>query len=140
MTRIQFHQLPLVRRQLPARAAASATAPASTGMAVDIRDDGTALYLDADLPGVAADSIGVHFERGLLTIDAERAGIEIGDAGDTGEQRWLRQERASGRVERRFRLPEDIDIEAISAEYSDGVLSLRIPRSQALSRRIAVQH
>ena len=140
MTRIQFHQLPLVRRQLPARAAASATAPASTGMAVDIRDDGTALYLDADLPGVAADSIGVHFERGLLTIDAERAGIEIGAAGDAAAQRWLRQERASGRVERRFRLPEDIDIEAISAEYSDGVLSLRIPRSQALSRRIAVQH
>ncbi len=155
MTRIQFHQLPLARRQLPTRAAGRAVspaAPASAGMAVDIRDDGAALYLDADLPGVAADSIGVHFENGLLTIEAQRGAADAaaGSAAEHGghepadndgaPQRWLRRERVRGRIERRFRLPDDIDVEAISAAYSDGVLSLRIPRSQALSRRIAVKH
>lgn len=103
--------------------------------AVDVIETEQAYTIEADLPGVKADSIEVTFEQGLLTLSAERAEAEAGE-----DSRWLRRERSATRSSRSFRLPEEIDEAAISAEYRDGVLRLTVPRSQPVSRRIPVAH
>lgn len=133
MTRLQLRPLSPFRHSV--LRPAQMPAESSHVPAVDVRETEKVYTIEADLPGVRADSIEVTFEQGLLTLSAERAAADAAE-----DSRWLRRERNATRSSRSFRLPEEIDESAISAEYRDGVLRLTIPRSQSVSRRIPVSH
>jgi HSP20 family protein len=128
MTRIQLR--PLAVRRITEDDLEQPAVPV-----VDVREDQQVYLIEADLPGVRADSIDLTIERGQLTIRAERARAE-----ESEQTRWLRRERRADRFERSFRLPEEIDEAAITASYRDGVLQLSVPRTQPLLRRIPVAH
>jgi HSP20 family protein len=103
------------------------------GLPMDVvhRDD--ALLVRVDLPGVPADAISVSLENRLLTITAERRS-SYGD----GDQ-VLIQERFDGEISRRVRVPEWVDADAVTADYTDGVLTVQLPLAErAKPRRIAV--
>jgi len=89
--------------------------------AVDVYDSPDGLLVLADVPGVAQPGLSLTFENGSLSLSAERP--------------------ADGTVFRRtFAVPEDIDPEAISAEITHGVLSIRLGRrASAKPRTIAVR-
>ncbi len=90
--------------------------------------------LEADLPGFDPKSIDVSVDGGLLTIRAERT-AESEDRG----ARWLLRERGAASVVRQVALGQDIDLDAIAADYRDGVLKVTLPvRADALPRRVAV--
>ena len=90
--------------------------------------------VDIDLPGVAPESIDLDVDGNLLTIQAERS-IERPEGG-----RWLAQERPAGGYRRQLTLNDGLDVDAISASYAHGVLTLRIPVAEAAKpRKIAVQ-
>ena len=100
---------------------------------VDILDRGDAIVLRADLPGVGAESIDVRCENGVLRIagTAEDVGPEGGDV-------LLREFLPTGYY-REFTVGEGIDPGGITAEYQDGVLTVRLPKSgSARPRRISV--
>lgn len=88
---------------------------------VDVYDSPDGLLVLADVPGVAQQGLSLTFENGSLSLAAERPG--------------------DGTVfKRTFAVPEDIDPEAISAEISHGVLSIRLGRrASAKPRTIAVR-
>jgi HSP20 family protein len=100
---------------------------------VDIVERADELLLMADVPGTSGDSIDIHFEEGELALHAKVAPRQ--DA----EQRFLHQEYGVGDYYRTFQISEMIDAAKISAEFSDGVLTLRLPKAESLkARKIAV--
>ena len=88
-------------------------------------------------PGIDPAKIEVRLERGVLTIEGERAGAARTEAGKTTVHV---NERFEGRFSRVLSLPDDIDPGAVDASYRDGVLRVSVQRREsAQPRRIEVQ-
>jgi HSP20 family protein len=101
---------------------------------MDVVRRGEELVVRVDLPGVPADKIGLTVENQTLTIAVERHST-YGD----GEQVLL-QERFDGSMTRRLRLPDWVDADNVTADYTDGVLSLTLKVAEkARARRIEVR-
>jgi HSP20 family molecular chaperone IbpA len=103
---------------------------------VDIREDDQALYLWADIPGVKQDNISVDLDNGVLTVRGE---VTLDDYEGLTP---VYTEYNVGNFVRRFTLPSTsrLDVEGITARVSNGVLEVRIPKSeQARQRRIPVK-
>jgi HSP20 family protein len=101
---------------------------------VDILEVGDELRVLADLPGAKADDIEINFENGVLTIYGR---VEPRQDESTA---YLIREYGVGSFYRVFEVSENIDAERISAEYSDGVLELHLPKAErAKARKIEVQ-
>ena len=106
-------------------------APAS---ALEVQPDADGVTVRAELPGVDPAAIAIGVEGRTLTIQAERKAEKRENGADQ-----LR-ERAYGTFSHAFRLSDDLDAEAISAEARHGVLTLRIPkRPEAKPRQIEVK-
>lgn len=88
-------------------------------------------------PGMDPATIDVNLDRGVLTISGERAA----DLPSKDDKATLHMnERFAGRFRRVVNLPDDIDPNAVSAQYADGVLHVSIQRrASAQPRRIDVQ-
>ncbi|RMH44086.1 MAG: Hsp20/alpha crystallin family protein [Alphaproteobacteria bacterium] len=76
-----------------------------------------------ELPGVEEKDVDISVENGLLTVKGEKR-FEREDKGDT----WYFSERQYGAFARSFRLPDDVDEDAIKATMKDGVLTITVPR------------
>jgi len=101
---------------------------------VDILEKADELLVVADVPGADGDSIDVGFEDGTLTIHAK-----VGPR-QPAETRYLVREYGIGDFWRTFQVSEAIDASKISAEYADGVLTLHLPKAEAIKpRKIAVK-
>jgi HSP20 family protein len=109
--------------------------PASTAMPMDLYRTGETFVAKVDLPGVDPGTIDVDVEDRTLTIRAERR-----DQSDDDVQ-WLSHERPSGTFARQLTLGYGVALDRISADYSDGVLTLTIPvAEEARPRKISVNH
>lgn len=117
-----------------------ATGGASARMAwmpaVDVREDGSNLTLEFELPGLDPDQVEVTAENGVLTVRGEkRAERKEGD-----ERRYHLVERTYGSFSRSFQLPAGVDEAQIDAQFENGVLHVRIPKAALpRPRRIEVQ-
>lgn len=101
----------------------------TTAMPMDAyRRDGD-VWVHLDLPGVAADSLDVSVERNVLTVTGERNRQR-----QEGDHLYL-NERRSGTFRRQVTLGDGLDADAIEADYTDGVLTLRIPVAEKLQPR-----
>ncbi|MCX8085635.1 MAG: Hsp20/alpha crystallin family protein [Rhodocyclaceae bacterium] len=105
--------------------------------AMNVGSTPAAVEIYAFAPGIDPASIEVVIEKGVLTI----AGSRELDYGASDEKSAIHiDERFSGRFRRVVSLPDDIDADAVSAKYRDGVLHITVPRrAAALPRRIAIQ-
>ena len=92
----------------------------------DIRDTGDAYELEADLPGVKKEDIQVELDNNYLTISAERH-AEKDEKDKKGN--YVRRERSYGSYSRSFDVT-GVQTDQITAEYTDGVLKLRLPKKQ----------
>ena len=92
----------------------------------DIRDTGDAYELEADLPGVKKEDIQVELDNNYLTISAERH-AEKDEKDKKGN--YVRHERTYGSYSRSFDVT-GVQTDQITAEYTDGVLKLRLPKKQ----------
>ncbi|GAA3012214.1 Hsp20/alpha crystallin family protein [Microbacterium aurantiacum] len=102
-------------------------------MPMDLYRDGDHYVLTADLPGIDPGSVDVDVDGQLLTIRAERT-LPSGDG-----VKWITREREAASFLRQLNLGQGIDTERISANYSNGVLSVTIPVSEkAKPRKIEV--
>lgn len=102
--------------------------------AVDIFEDGQAVTLWADLPGVTRDKLDVRVHDGNLSIEAEAV------VPTPANLRLQHAEVREPRFARTFTLSPDFDTSKIEASLQDGVLKLTIPRrEEARPRRIEIQ-
>jgi HSP20 family protein len=103
--------------------------------AVDIYQNGEdELVLKAEIPDMTREEIDVTVEKGTLTIKGEKK-----FASDVKEEHFHRIERHYGTFSRSFSLPPTVDATKVSADYKNGVLTVRLPlREEAKPRQIKV--
>lgn len=92
----------------------------------DITDRGDSFVLEADLPGFKKDDIRIDLENDRLTIKAERHSEH-----EAAKNGYVRRERSFGSFERSFDV-SGIDTASIKANYTDGVLTLTLPKRPEL--------
>jgi HSP20 family molecular chaperone IbpA len=101
---------------------------------VDIFESDEELVLYGDLPGVEPGALDVHFENRELVIHGKVAPRQ------KDVQNYLYREYGVGDFYRAFAIGEDIDPRRISAELKNGVLTVHLPRTEAVKpRRIDVK-
>ena len=111
----------------------AASAPTSPAIPLDVVRGEDNVELHFDLPGVDASSIDLTVEKRELTLAAERTfstaeGTEV-----------VRSERRHGSLSRTLVLAENLDTEALTADYANGVLVVTIPVvAEAKPRRIEI--
>ncbi len=102
-------------------------------MPIDAYRQNEAFVVELDLPGVDAGSIDLTVEKNVLTIHAERRRA-VGD-----DTELVVGERPHGTFSRQLFLGESLDADQLSANYADGVLTLRVPVAErAKPRRVEV--
>lgn len=118
----------------PNEAAAAAREEPALLPPVDVIEDSTGITLYADLPGVPKDRLNVRVEGETLQIDAELV-LAVPEGMEASHAEVQRK-----RFRRAFTLSRELDPNKVSAEFSQGVLRLRIPKAEhAQPRRIEVQ-
>ena len=101
--------------------------------ALDVYETEGAYVAELDLPGVHPENVDISFEQGTLTIRGTRAPTV--KTPEKGELRVFSAERVSGSFIRSVRLPEYVDGEKIEAAYTNGVLTVTIPKAAAARPR-----
>lgn len=102
--------------------------------AVNLYETSDAYVLTAELPGLGRDDIEVSIEGNRLSLRGQRSIEHPSDAS------IHRAERRSGEFRRAIELPADVDADKAEAVHRNGVLMLRLPKSEAQQpRRISVQ-
>jgi HSP20 family protein len=103
--------------------------------AVDIYESAEALVLKAELPDMKREDIQITVENGLLTLSGERK-IDS----EVRQEQFHRVERSYGAFSRSFTLPSTVDGAKASADYKNGVLTIRLPRREdAKPKQIDIQ-
>lgn len=94
-----------------------------SSVAVDVVDRDDEFVVTADLPGFEKDNIDVTLADSTLRIEAERE-TEL----DEEDEDYVRRERRRASANRSVRLPEAVDEDGITATYSNGVLTVTLPK------------
>ena len=103
-----------------------------TVMTMDAWRQGDQFVVEFDLPGVDPGSIDLDVERNVLTVKAERPGLS--DDAET-----IAVERPRGVFNRQLFLGDTLNVDKVSASYTDGVLRLTIPvAEEAKPRKIEI--
>ena len=150
MTRTHSHRDPffnLVDRffadstcDVPAKDASSSTAETTPRTPrwvppVDIVESTDAFVVTADLPGLSKEDIDISLEGNLLTVSGERSYAND----EESDSKFRRVERAYGAFRRTFRIPAGVDASKVEAGFTNGVLTLTMPKAEvARSRKIEV--
>ena len=95
---------------------------------VDLEETDDAYLVEAELPGIRREDVDIELVGNELTI--------TGEAREREHKGTLRkQSRRRGRFEYRVALPDQVDAGKVTASLKNGVLEVRVPRSQRASRR-----
>ena len=105
--------------------------------AMDVAERRDAYIVLAELPGVSPEHVDVHFEQNVLTISGMKPSAFSASSSD--DVRLFASERANGEFTRSVRLPDGADTERIEATFTNGLLTVTVPKAKAAQpRKIAV--
>jgi HSP20 family protein len=112
-----------------------ATLNSSWAPACDIFEDKDGIKIVAEIPGVNPEDIKLSMENNTLTIRGEKKQVA-----EEKTERVHRYERSYGVFERSFGLPTTVDAEKVEADYSNGLLTIMLPKvERAKPREIQVR-
>lgn len=98
----------------------------STFPAVDIAERDTETVVVAELPGVKKEDVKITFENNVLTMSGERKPYEIPE-----NARILLNEMRIKEFSRSIDFERDVDSAKISAEMTNGILTVRLPKAES---------
>lgn len=96
---------------------------------VDMFEEGDALVIKADIPGMKKDEISIDFAGDVVTISGEKKTED-----KTQRKDYYRVERSFGSFTRKLHLPVEIQVDKTKASFKDGVLEIRMPKSDAAKK------
>ena len=97
----------------------------------DLSETDDAYVVRAELPGVHKDQVNIRLQDRELVISGEVAEPEDGN----GHRRRHHSSRRTGQFELRTYLPGDVNADAVTAQLSDGVLTVTVPKAEAAKPR-----
>ncbi len=103
----------------------------------DISETDKEYVIRAELPAVKKEDVQVTYDEGMITIKGERKQQK-----DEKNEKFHRVESFYGSFERSFSLPENANAETIRCESKDGILTVHIPKTEAVQhkpKQIAIQ-
>ncbi len=98
--------------------------------AVNVYDLENELLITAEIPGVKSDDLELTVAGGVLTLRGKRSGPD-----GVPDERYRRQERPRGVWQRSLSLPERIQDEHMTAEFTNGVLKIHLPKAPSVQPR-----
>lgn len=98
---------------------------------VDVAEDKDNFIVKAEMPGMKKEDIDISMEGNTLCICGERREEPEESAG----AEMHRTERFYGRFQRNLTLPQPVEAGKIEARYKDGVLTIKLPKSEAARRK-----
>jgi HSP20 family protein len=98
--------------------------------AVDVEESADEYLIRAEMPGLKKEDVKISLQENVLTISGEKKSEAKSD-----NKRYHRLERTYGSFQRSFSLPEPIKADKIGASFKDGVLEVKIPKSEETKPR-----
>lgn len=106
----------------------------ATALAVNVKESATAYTMEVAAPGLKKDMVKMNIDKdGYLNVSIE-------NKDEKKEEHYLRREFSYSSYSQSYALPEDADQEKISAEVSDGVLKIEIPKTAKEEKKDDVKH
>ena len=93
--------------------------------AVDLFEDKDNVVVRAELPGMKKEDIEISLHQGSVIISGERK-----EESESGDGETSRSERFFGRFQRALELPKPVDANKVTATYKDGVLTVKLPKTE----------
>mgnify|MGYP003572269150 CR=1 FL=1 len=122
-----------IQRQFNRYPAARLGAPGAFVPRLNAVENEGEYVVSAELPGVAAESLDVAIDEGILTIKGHREVVAHAHANEDGVEE---QAPAAESFERRVRFNGEIDEEAVKARYKNGLLTVTLPKPAAAEPEI----
>ncbi len=91
--------------------------------AVNIKNNDNSFDIEVAAPGLTKDDFEVKVDNGMLCISAEK---EVST--EESDEHYTRREFNFSSFERKFTLPENVDVQNIAAKYDNGVLKLNLKK------------
>jgi len=103
--------------------------------AVELSEDKEQVIVKAEIPGLKKEDVQVHLSDSVLTISGERK-----EELEKKEKGYYYSERSYGSFNRSIQLPTEVRIDKASASFKDGVLEIRLPKTeQAKQREVTIK-
>ncbi len=109
--------------------------PRMDAMKCDVYEKDGNYNIEMDIPGYKKNDIRIECEDGLLTISAEK---KYENNEEDKEKKYIRRERHYGKVSRSFTF-NDIDDEAIRADFHDGILKIVVPKKDKTDSKKVIE-
>lgn len=97
---------------------------------LDVFEEKDEIVVKADLPGMAKDEIEVTVTENVVTIKGEKKKEE-----EVKEKDYYRRERSYGSFVRSVQLPSEVKSDQIKANFKDGVLEVRMPKTEEAKKK-----
>jgi len=102
---------------------------------MDLIETEDAYRLHLDMPGMSTDDLKISYQDNELVVSGERESSRTNE-----DEEFVRVERSFGHFRRAFTLPRTVDADNISATYDNGVLTVTVPKTEAVKpRQIEIQ-
>ena len=98
---------------------------------IDIYEEGDDVVVKAELPGMKKEDLEVHVTDDSITVSGEKKKEE-----KVERKGYYRHERSYGSFARSFSLPSEVRTDDAKAEFKDGVLEIRIPKTEEAKKRV----
>ncbi|HHO77234.1 MAG TPA: Hsp20/alpha crystallin family protein [Deltaproteobacteria bacterium] len=92
---------------------------------LDVYENSSELCIEVEIPGVRPEEVNVEVMGRTLIIDGMKRDPLVNKG-----VRYIRMERGFGKFRRELDVPEVFDLEKIDAKFCDGVLAIKIFRSE----------
>jgi HSP20 family protein len=123
-------------RLLSAFTRSGEAAPVVSGVfpPLTVTEDGDKIFVEAEIPGIAAEDLNISVIGKTLTLTGERKPEETEDVS------FHRRERKWGSFRKALTLPDEVNADAIQAECKNGMLKIVLPKAeQAKPRKITIK-
>jgi HSP20 family protein len=101
----------------------------SLHIAIDVSESDQEFILEAEVPGIQLEGIKIKYEEDQLILSGEKLGETLEG------QKALQRKRSFGKFERRFTVPEGVDLEQIKASMKNGVLRVSLPKIEVVAKK-----
>ena len=97
---------------------------------VNIRETADSFFVDMAVPGMKKDDFTIDLEHQILSISSERS-----DESENNQEQYSLREYGYASFKRTFTLPESIEEAKIEATYSNGILSVHLPKKEEAKQK-----
>lgn len=97
---------------------------------IDIFEEGDNIVVKSDMPGMTKDDIEINLTDDMITLSGEKKKEE-----KVEKKNYFRLERSRGTFKRSFALPTEVQTDKAKATFKDGVLEIKIPKSEEAKKK-----